>query len=283
MMKLHTPSIAAMVCAALAAIYLFASAPTELPESGTSGGQAIPAAVALAILDAENAAIRKLYTLEIVGAGSKQGLKFREDWKQAEVTAGPLPALLLRETSNRLQLQVPELNLVLGSDFPIVKENLFKGVQADQFQAIKQDLKPRFFYDEAQGRSTAMFPDFASAPACVSCHNEHPNSPKKDWNLNDPMGATTWSYRGTSVQAKTLIRMVEQLRLSAVASYSVYLAKVSQFDPATRPEIGDHWPRDGRYLPSAKVFQQELERINSASTLSALFAANNASEAPHAK
>src|SRR5688572_27914835 len=116
----------------------------------------IPAESALALLDAENAAIRAMYTREIVGPGTRQGLAFREDGKKDEVHAGPLPAMMLRETSNRLQIKMPELGLFLGSDFPLVNENLFTGAQAAHYQEVKKTLKPRFFYDATLGRTTAM-------------------------------------------------------------------------------------------------------------------------------
>lgn len=256
----------------LMAIYLFASAPAELPD-GAAGGKLIPAESALALLDAESAAIRAMYTREIVGPGSKLGLAFKEDWKKDGVAAGPLPALLLRETSNRLQMQVPELSLFLGSDYPLVKENLFKGQQAVHYQEVKQTLKPKFFFDAAQGRTTAMFPDRASAQACVTCHNEHPNSPKKDWVLNEPMGATTWSYAGKQVPSESMLRMVRQLRNSAVDAYGSYLQKVGKFDAGARPAIGAKWPRDGFFLPDLETFRKALEAQNSANTLNALFAA----------
>lgn len=262
----------------LLALYLFVSAPPELPD-GARGGKAIPAESALALLDAESAAIRALYTREIVGAGTKQGLAFREDWKKDEVRAGPLPALLLRETSNRLQMRVPELSLFLGSDFPLVKENLFTGAQAAHYQEVKKTLRPKFFFDTAQGRTTAMFPDRASAQACVTCHNEHPNTPKKDWVLNEPMGATTWSYAGRQVPSETMLRMIAMLRKSAVDSYGAYLQKVDRFDAAARPAVGDKWPRDGFYLPDLETFRKAVEAQNSAATLNGLFVAVNTSPA----
>ena len=35
---------------------------------------------------------------------------------------------------------------------------------------------------------TAVYPDKALSPACVSCHNEHPKSARKDWKQGDVMG-----------------------------------------------------------------------------------------------
>ena len=271
-MKVPMSALAGGAAFALAAIYLFVSAPPELPD-GTGGGQAIPVEKALALLDAENASIRAMYTREIVGEGGKHGLKFREDWKKDEVAAGPLPALLLRETSNRLQMRVPELGLFLGSDYPLVKENLFKGEQAAHYQEVKKTLRPKFYFDAAQGRTTAMFPDLAATQACVTCHNEHPNTPKKDWVLGEPMGATTWSYAGKQVPSETMLRMISQLRGSAVDAYGSYLQKVRKFEGQGRPEIGEKWPRDGFYLPDLETFRKAVEAQNSAGTLNGLFAA----------
>jgi hypothetical protein len=256
----------------LLALYLFVSAPPELPD-GAGRGRMVPVEAVLALLDAENAAIRALYTREIVGEGTKQGLAFKEDWKKDGVAAGPLPALLLRETSNRLQMQVPELGLFLGSDFPLVKENLFKGEQAAHYQDIKKTLRPKFYFDAALGRTTAMFPDRASAQACVSCHNQHPNTPKKDWVLNEPMGATTWSYAGKQVPSDTMLRMVRQLRGSALDAYGSYLQKVGKFPGEARPAVGDKWPREGFYLPDLETFRKAVEAQNSARTLNGLLAA----------
>lgn len=259
----------------LLAIYLFVSAPPELPD-GAGGGRMIPAETALALLDAENAAIRTMYTRDIVAPGATQGLAFREDWKKDEVHAGPLPALMLRETSNRLQMKVPELGLFLGSDYPLVKENLFTGAQAAHYQEVKKTMQPKVFYDAALGRTTAMFPDRASTQACVTCHNEHPKTPKKDWVLGEAMGATTWSYAGKQMPSETMLAMVAQLRASAVDSYGSYLQKVRRFEGDKRPTIGDKWPRDGFYLPDVETFRKAVEAQNSAATLNALFVAVNA-------
>ena len=278
MMRPRTSTLVGGAIFVLLALYLIVTAPAELPD-GPGGGKMVPAETVLTLLDAENAAIRSLYTREIVGEGTKQGLAFKEDWKKDGVAAGPLPALLLRETSNRLQLQAPELGLFLGSDFPLVKENLFKGEQARHYQEIKKTLQPKFYFDAALGRTTAMFPDRAAAQACVTCHNQHPNTPKKDWVLNEPMGATTWSYAGKQMPSETMLRMIRQLRGSAVEAYGSYLQKVNRFPSEARPVVGDKWPRDGFFLPDLETFRKAVEAQNSARTLNGLMAAVDAQAA----
>ena len=35
---------------------------------------------------------------------------------------------------------------------------------------------------------TAVYPDIAVSKACVTCHNDHLDSPKKDFKIGDTMG-----------------------------------------------------------------------------------------------
>jgi hypothetical protein len=113
-----------------------------------------------------------------------------------------------------------------------------------------------------------MFSDVAVSDACVSCHNEHADSPKSDWRLHDVMGATTWMYPAPSVSVERAIELVRALRTSIRQSYAAYLAKVATFP--SRPQIGAQWPRDGFALPSEDAFMRELARRSSTSTLRAL-------------
>lgn len=49
----------------------------------------------------------------------------------------------------------------------------------------------RYYTEETLGGVryfTAVYPDVAVAPACVSCHNDHPDSPRRDFELGDVMG-----------------------------------------------------------------------------------------------
>jgi len=256
----------------LLATYLLVTGPSELPDDAAAGAT-IPAETALALLDAESAAIRTLYAREIVGEGSRQKLAFNENWRQRSVAAGPVPAQLLRVTAQRLQARVPGLTLSLGSDFPLLQEDLFTGAQAALYQEVKKSLEPRFHYDPASRRTTAMFPDRASTEACVNCHNRHPGAAKQDWVLSESMGATVWSYSGRRVTPEATLRMLDALRESAVEAYGAYLQKVAHFEAPARPAVGELWPRDGFYLPDQESFRQALENQNSAATLNRLFAA----------
>ena len=116
-----------------------------------------------------------------------------------------------------------------------------------------------------------MFADVAAAPACVSCHNEHPNSAKTDWKLKDIMGATTWSYPKDEVTIEEVLQIIAALRSSFAAAYRGYLTKAATFEKP--PEVGERWPRDGYYLPTLEALMREFERRASADTVDRLLQA----------
>lgn len=274
-------SLIALAVLAVLGVYLFATAPEPLDES--RGGRAdIPVETLFRLLDAENASVRKIYTAEIVTPGQKRGLKFDEGWKSKHVHAGPLPALLLRETANRLQQRVPELSLFLGSAWPIEQANLFKGTQSDYFDDMLEDRSPRFFVDAGTGRQTAMFPDIASAPACVTCHNDHPKSPRKDWVKDDVMGATTWSFPRAHVSQEEMIEILGHYRAAALDAYGSYLAKIETFDAGQKPVVGGRWPGEGPdeavAVPDLATFTARVESTNSVASLNLLLHARRSGD-----
>jgi adenylate cyclase len=249
-------------------VYLFVTAPPPLPEASAEGGKRLTASEVLEICAAENSAVRELYTKEIVGAGQKIGLRFDERWEQLKVDAGPLPALFLRRTSKSLAQSSVRLGLFLGSDNPVNESNRFSGPQADAFQEMLRDGEPRSFFMNDVKLYTAMYPDFAVAAACVDCHNEHPDSHKRDWKLGDLMGATTWTFPSNSVSVSETLDVLAALRNGFRDAYAEYIEKTKTF--SSPPEIGKKWPRQCYCLPTPETFTQEAERRISKPTLDRL-------------
>jgi hypothetical protein len=57
--------------------------------------------------------------------------------------------------------------------------------------AVKALLATPYYGAETLGGKnyfTAVYADMAVAPACIDCHNEHQDSPRKDFDLGDVMG-----------------------------------------------------------------------------------------------
>jgi adenylate cyclase len=225
------------------------------------------------LLQAENAAARLIWTKEIVGEGKKTGLKFDEHWRDTDLEAGPLPALFLRETAKSMEKSPVRLSLFLGSDYPISPDNRFEGVQHEKFQVLRQSQQAQFFYMPDTGLNTAMFADIAIAEPCIKCHNKHEQSPKHDWQLNDVMGAVTWMYPDSVVTLEDMLKAITVLHQGIQDAYAAYLEKVHTF--AHPPVIGEHWPRDGYYLPSLEVFMQAFLQRTAQHTLPALGALVN--------
>lgn len=263
-------SALALVCLT---VYFFVSAPAELPkqDQSGSGAQAVSVEALFQAVNSINAHARQIYTSEIVGAGKKVGLKFGEDWKEEGVEKGPLPALFLRELSSELEKRPEPLGLYLGSDEPINPSNLFKGDTAIDYKTVVANRAPVFSELAGYG-SIAMFPDFASAPACVSCHNEHVDSPKTDWKLNDVMGATTWTWPKTTTTAEEM-RQIVRVEIEALGdAYQNYLDKTAGF--AAPPLVGDSWPRSGEFvLPSREVYLSEVIKASGSDALLAFLEA----------
>lgn len=248
-------------------IYLFVTAPPPLEEN-TLPSRSIPVERMFEILETENDAVRALWTNEIVGEGKQTGLRFDEHWRDADVEAGPLPALFLREVARSLESKPVQLSLFLGSDYPINSANLFEGLQWDRFQTLRRTQKPQYFFMADIGRHVAMYPDVAISQVCVQCHNEHEQATKTDWRLNDVMGATTWMYSGANVSPGEMIQVINALYSGFQEAYQHYLDKVQSF--STPPLLGEHWPREGYFLPTTEVFMQEVLRRTAPQTLTML-------------
>ena len=136
--------------------------------------------------------LRAYYNEEIVRKVKSSGiLKVGTD-HQADDTI-PLPATMIHELSERLQAERKGVQIRLYSAYPFPNR---KDRVLDPFM---QEAVARFDA-RAEGRLTrrvstpsgesvrVAIPDKLVAESCVQCHNAHPDSPKRDWKLNDVRG-----------------------------------------------------------------------------------------------
>lgn len=242
-------------------VYLFATAPPAL-ETGLQEHRSISTKEALTLLALENDITRTLFTREIVGKGKAHGLKFDEDWAEEDVIAGPLPALFLRGVAAEIAASDVPLNLFLGSDFPIESTNRFDVRQSLEFQAMRLDFSPKHFIDPSTGEQVSMFPDFATAAPCVSCHNNHERTTKSDWKFGDLMGATTWSYPSDSVTTDEFINMLTEYRKGVNVVWNQYLGELEELPANQRPEVGNLWPSDGLYMPDHAALRDSINALS---------------------
>jgi hypothetical protein len=144
-------------------------------------------------LHAVIAADRQSYSELIVQrlATDEQRLAATENWREKHGL--PVHAQMLRHSADRIQTQGAEFSYTLRSLWPI---NPGSGPQTQAEQAgleavAKKPGEPFYTEEELGGRSyfTAVYADRATLSSCVSCHNQHPHSPKKDFKEGDVMGA----------------------------------------------------------------------------------------------
>jgi hypothetical protein len=135
---------------------------------------------------------RTFYTIHVVERMQKQsGAPAAENWRAKKKTL-PLPAQFLAEASDLASKTGTKVRYRLISLWPINPQN------GPDDESEKKGLEAVREHPERSATSTvkigdqtyfqAIYADLAVSQACVSCHNTHPRSPKKDFKMNEVMG-----------------------------------------------------------------------------------------------
>ncbi len=134
---------------------------------------------------------RTVYSTRVVERLKNQGIVLAsEDWEARHTL--PLPAQFLMQSARLVAERKDGIRYRLTSLWPIYRRNapatVFekKGLEAvlknpdKPYTGVIQSGKKQFFQ--------AIYADRAVSEACVVCHNTHPMSPKRDFQLKDVMG-----------------------------------------------------------------------------------------------
>ncbi|MGB0682543.1 MAG: Tll0287-like domain-containing protein [Magnetovibrionaceae bacterium] len=135
---------------------------------------------------------RTIYTKMVVQrlAKKEKVLKVSEHFEDNK--AAPLPAQMFRFGSEMVADKTDKFSYALLSLWPINKQNEPK-TEAEKvgLQYIFDNPGENYYTEEELGGTTyftAVYPDVAVAEACTSCHNDHKDSPKTDFEIGDTMG-----------------------------------------------------------------------------------------------
>ena len=134
---------------------------------------------------------RTVYTQKIVNRLTQEEkvIKASEHWKDDKALL--LPAQMFREGAELVQKKNSGFTYALLSSWPINTQNKPKtDVETKGLEAVVDTGNP-FYQEETLGSKryfTAVYPDKGVAQACITCHNEHKDSPRKDFKLGDVMG-----------------------------------------------------------------------------------------------
>lgn len=138
------------------------------------------------------AADRAVYTKLIVNrlVNEEKILKASEHWKDDKALV--LPAQMFRYGSEMVAEKGAKFSYALLSEWPVNKQNAPKTeVEKEGLKAIAANPAQPFYKEETLGGKkyfTAVYPDRAVAKACISCHNDHKDSPRKDFKMGDVLG-----------------------------------------------------------------------------------------------
>jgi hypothetical protein len=136
---------------------------------------------------------REVYTKQVVNRlqNEEKVLKAGEHWKDEKLL--PLPAQMFRMGAERVREKTKGFSYALLSLWPINKQNAPRtDVEKAGLEAVAKDPTGRHYADETiDGVQylTAVYADKAVSEACANCHNGHDDSPRKDFKLDDVMGA----------------------------------------------------------------------------------------------
>jgi len=135
---------------------------------------------------------RDVYTRHVVERMQAKGvIVASENWEQKNTL--PLPAQFLMESGRTMAKKGLGIQYRLISLWPINKRN----VAASEFEktglgaVLTHPTKPHTGFVKEGGANyfQAVYPDLAVTQACIGCHNAHQDSPKRDFKINDVMGA----------------------------------------------------------------------------------------------
>ena len=134
---------------------------------------------------------RAVYTKKIVNRLVKKEKVIKDD------KALVLPAQMFRFGSEMVQKRaekLPDVNFSysLQSLWPINSQNAPK-TEAEKvgLKYIADNKGKNYYTTEKLGDTTyftAVYPDVGVAPVCVSCHNDHKDSPRRDFKIGEVMG-----------------------------------------------------------------------------------------------
>jgi len=143
-------------------------------------------------LHAVMVADRTVYTKQVVGRLVKKEKVIKASEQFEDDKALPLPAQMFRFGSEHVAESNANFSYSLLSLWPINKQNSAK-TEAEKIglKHIFDNPGENYYTEETLGGTkyfTAVYPDVGVAPVCVSCHNEHKDTPKTDFKIGDVMG-----------------------------------------------------------------------------------------------
>jgi hypothetical protein len=136
--------------------------------------------------------LRSFYTSEVVARIPGNWVTVSHDYKDFKFGI-PLPATLTIKLAEKIGQQTDGFSVKLYSDYPFPWRAQPDQLNEFEKRALRKlaDTPGEPYYEFEQSTDGGTL-HYAVAdlmrPACVSCHNSHPQSPKRDWEAGDLRG-----------------------------------------------------------------------------------------------
>jgi len=140
---------------------------------------------------------RTVYTRKIVNRLVKKEKVIKASEHFEDDKALVLPAQMFRfgsELVAKRAEKIPDVNFTysLQSLWPVNRQNAPKTqAEKDGLKYVAENKGKNYYTTETLGGQkyfTAVYADTGVAPVCVSCHNDHKDSPRRDFKIGDVMG-----------------------------------------------------------------------------------------------
>ena len=136
--------------------------------------------------------VRQVYTSEVVERLKKHDIHATHDYASQERSI-PLPATLTMDIGDRLSKAREGAYVRLFSEFPFPnrKDRVLDSFEQEALTRMRVSADDTYWrFENYQGRPSIRLAlaDRMKKQSCVDCHNSHPDSPKRDWKLNDVRG-----------------------------------------------------------------------------------------------
>jgi len=135
---------------------------------------------------------RTVYTRIIVNRLTLQDKVITASEHFEDDQALALPAQMFRFGAEMVAEKTTDFSYSLQSLWAVNKQNMPRTeLEKEALTFIAENPGEKYYGEEDLGGVkyfTAVYPDVAVAPACIDCHNDHADSPRRDFEIGDVMG-----------------------------------------------------------------------------------------------
>lgn len=143
----------------------------------------------------EVATVRAFYAAEVVTRVRARGMEVNYDYEHRQDTL-PLPATLVNVLGEQIAEAYPGTKIRLYSRWPFPHRVADGTARMDNFEreaheALVANPEMEFWrIENYEGRESIRYAVAdVMREACVDCHNNHPQTPRRDWRVGDVRGA----------------------------------------------------------------------------------------------